>query len=233
MLMIVAGTKNGEILRGLSALRCSLYSVSMVQRPPMPAPHTAPQRVGSVFEKSMPESLTACTPAATPYCMKSSMRRASFGVMYWLTSKSRTDPPMRTGNADSSKRVTGPMPLCPRRMASQADLTVLPTGDTTPRPVTTIRRLLIRFLYGALFESGLAAALVDVVDGLVDGSNLLGILVRDFDLEFLLEGHHQLDRVERIGAQVVDERGIVRDLLLLDAQLFGNDGFDLLLNSAH
>src|SRR5207302_8029388 len=61
-----------------------------------------------------------------------------------------------------------------------------------------------------LIESGLAAALVDVVDGLVDGGDLLGILVRDFDLELLLEGHHQLDRVERIRSQVVDERGIVR-----------------------
>src|SRR5438552_2385334 len=84
-----------------------------------------------------------------------------------------------------------------------------------------------------LIESGLAAALVDVVDGLVDGGDLLGILVRDFDLELLLEGHHQLDRVERIRSQVVDERGIVRYLFLLHAQLFGNDGFDLLLNSAH
>src|SRR5438477_445607 len=93
MLMMVAGTKNGEILRGLIAFRYSLYSASMVPRPPMPAPQTAPQRVGSVLEKSRPESLTACT--------------------------------------------------------------VLPTGDTTPRPVTTIRRLLIRYLYGALSNQDL------------------------------------------------------------------------------
>ena len=65
--------------------------------------------------------------------MNSSMRRASFGEMYWPTSKSRTWPPMRTGNAETSKRVTGPMPLSPRRIASQADWTVLPTGDTTPK----------------------------------------------------------------------------------------------------
>jgi hypothetical protein len=66
MLMIVAGTKNGEILRGLLAFRYSLNSSSMVQSPPMPAPHIAPQRVGSLLLKSMPESLTACTPAAKP-----------------------------------------------------------------------------------------------------------------------------------------------------------------------
>ena len=72
------------------------------------------------------------------------MRRASLADMYWSTSKSRTAPPKRTGNADTSKRVIGPMPLSPRRMASQAELTVLPTGETIPRPVTTTRRLLTR-----------------------------------------------------------------------------------------
>jgi hypothetical protein len=44
--------------------------------------------------------------------------------------------------------------------------------------------------------TGFAAALVDVVDGLVDSRDLLSVLVRDFDLELLFEGHHQLDRVE-------------------------------------
>src|SRR6185437_11363800 len=67
MLMMLAGTKNGEILRGLSpALRYAPYSCSIVSRPPMPAPHTAPQRVGSVLLKSMPLSVTAWMPAATP-----------------------------------------------------------------------------------------------------------------------------------------------------------------------
>src|SRR5262245_38461740 len=67
MLMIDAGTKNGEILRGLLfAVVYAAYSDSMVHRPPMPAPHTAPQRRGSVFWKSRPESAAACIPAATP-----------------------------------------------------------------------------------------------------------------------------------------------------------------------
>src|ERR1700733_2061915 len=79
--------------------------------------------------------------------MKSSMRRASLGEMYSLTSNPRTAPPKRTGNADTSKRVIGPMPLSPFNTASQADFTVLPTGDTMPRPVTTTRRLLTRYLY--------------------------------------------------------------------------------------
>ncbi len=32
----------------------------------MPAPHTAPHSAGSVLLKSMPLSVTACMPAATP-----------------------------------------------------------------------------------------------------------------------------------------------------------------------
>ena len=82
--------------------------------------------------------------------MNSSMRRASFGGMYCATSKSRTWPPKRAGKADTSKRVTGPMPLSPRSTASHALATVLPTGETIPRPVTTTRRLLTRYPYGAL-----------------------------------------------------------------------------------
>src|SRR5258707_11716434 len=82
--------------------------------------------------------------------MNSSIRRASFGVMYCVTSKSRTEPPKRTGKADTSNLVMGPMPLWPLTMASQADLTVLPTGEMMPRPVTTTRRLLTRYLYEEL-----------------------------------------------------------------------------------
>src|SRR5204862_6446019 len=41
----------------------------------------------------------------------------------------------------------GRMPLSPRTRVSQADFTVLPTGEMMPRPVTTTRRLLTRYLY--------------------------------------------------------------------------------------
>jgi len=64
--MMVAGTKNGEILRGFIVFRYVAKSSSIVHSPPMPEPHTAPARVGSVLEKSMPLSVTAWTPAATP-----------------------------------------------------------------------------------------------------------------------------------------------------------------------
>src|SRR6185312_2222317 len=188
--------------------------------------------------------------------MKSSMRRASLGAMYWLTSKSRTGPPKRTGKADTSKRVIGPIPLSPCRIASHADFSVLPTGEMMPRPVMTTRRLLTRYLYedptdgrgaGSCHPagpeagpdaprrsgSGFGTPIVDVLDSLLNRRDLLGVLIGNLDLELLFEGHDELDRVERVGSQIVHERSLVRDLFLLDAQLLGNDGFDLLLNCAH
>ena len=80
--MMLAGTKKGEILRGLLAFKNASYSPSMVPRPPIPAPVMTPQRLWSTLSKSVAESTTACMPAATPYCMNSSMRRASFAEMY-------------------------------------------------------------------------------------------------------------------------------------------------------
>src|SRR5688500_9954765 len=80
--------------------------------------------------------------------------------------------------------------------------------------------------------SGLAA-IRDVGDRLAHGRDLLGIFVGDFDLELFFESHDQLDRIERIGAEVIDERSVIHNLLSLDAQLFGDNRLDLLFNRAH
>ena len=91
---------------------------------------------------SSPLSAIACTPAATPYCMNRSMRRASLAGMYFVTSKSRMLPAIVLGNPVVSNRVIGPMPLLPASAADQLSATVLPSGESMPRPVTTTRRLL-------------------------------------------------------------------------------------------
>src|SRR5512143_863405 len=99
---------------------------------------------------------------------------------------------MRAGNALTSSLVIGPMPLRPLTMPSQADATVLPRGDTMPRPVTTTLRLDKLEPPGfdglclepgppsvagpaARRSSGLAATLVDVIDGLLDGRDLFRV----------------------------------------------------------
>src|SRR5678815_4657315 len=73
----------------------------------------------------------------------------------------------------------------------------------------------------------------DVVDRLLDRRDLFGVVIGNLGFEFLLERHHELHRVERIGAEVVDERGFVLDLRLVHAQLFGNDLLDALFDVFH
>src|SRR5665811_1742909 len=68
-----------------------------------------------------------------------------------------------------------------------------------------------------------AGVLVDVVEGVLHGTDLLGFLVRDLDPELLLEAHDELDEVERVRVQIVDERGLGQDLRLVDAELLDND----------
>ena len=74
---------------------------------------------------------------------------------------------------------------------------------------------------------------IDVVDGLLHRRDLLGLFVGDLGLEFLFERHDQLDRIQRVSAEVVDERGFVLDLGLVYAQLFGDDFLDSLLHVFH
>src|SRR5258708_39267558 len=84
--------------------------------------------------------------------------------------------------------------------------TPAPNGVTIPMPVTTTR-LIVRLPCRRRRRSGLGVAL-DEADGVADGLDLLGGVVRDLDAEFLLEGHHQLDGIEAVRAKVVDEFGI-------------------------
>src|SRR5262249_59215412 len=47
------------------------------------------------------------------------------------------------------------------------------------------------------------------------------------------EGHHELDDVERVGAQIIDEVGLGLDLVLVDAQLLHDDVLDLVFDGSH
>ena len=59
----------------------------------MPAPMRTPTRSEVASVTTKPESRIACIPATTPYCMKASMRRASFGEIYGSRLNSRISPP--------------------------------------------------------------------------------------------------------------------------------------------
>src|ERR1700731_527785 len=68
---------------------------------------------------------------------------------------------------------------------------------------------------------------LDVIPGLANGTKLLGIVVRDLHPVLLLEGHDQLNEVERIGLQVLRKGGFRGHLLDVDAKLLRYDAAEL------
>ena len=69
-------------------------------------------------------------------------------------------------------------------------------------------------LFGPLF---------DVSDDVADRLQLFGIFIRNFDRKLLLEGHHELYRVQRVSAEILNEGSVRRNLLRIDAKLFDDD----------
>ena len=51
--------------------------------------------------------------------------------------------------------------------------------------------------------------------------------------KLLLEGHDELDRVEAVGAEIIDEAGVFRNLVGLNAEMFHDDFFYPLANITH
>src|SRR5436309_5424952 len=165
--------------------------------------------------------------------MKTSIFLTSFFSRNRSGSKPFTSPAIRVENCDASNFVMADTPLWPAHSACQFTSVPIPSDDTRPMPVTTTR------LFGILFSSsepaegsrpradpcagrGLFLRLgvrLDVLDGFLHARDLLGVLVGDLDAELLFERHHQFDGVERIGSEVVDERGIRRHLFLIHAEL--------------
>src|SRR5690348_3995678 len=110
--------------------------------PPVPVPMITPtrRRSRSFQRSSRQESFTACTAAPIANWAKRSYRRASFFSRYSDGSQFFTSWANLTGNFAGSKRVMGPAPDFPATSASHVSGTVLPSGVTSPRPVTATRR---------------------------------------------------------------------------------------------
>src|SRR5690606_29117878 len=69
----------------------------------------------------------------------------------------------------------------------------------------------------------LSLVLFDIAVRVANGVDLLGGVVRDFDSELFLEGHNQFNDIEAVGAQIVDEARVRRDLVFLDAEMLDDD----------
>src|SRR5262249_57769863 len=74
---------------------------------------------------------------------------------------------------------------------------------------------------------------LDVVDGLTDRLDLLGLVVGDGDLELLFQLHDQLDDVERVGPHVLLELRLPRDLFLAHAQVLAHYVDNAFFNGSH
>ena len=80
---------------------------------------------------------------------------------------------------------------------------------------------------------GFALAGTNVINGLLDGGDLLGVVIWNLGLELFFECHYEFDRVQGVSAEIVDERRIIFDLVGLQTELLGDDSSDLLFDAAH
>src|SRR5258708_5334465 len=231
---MIDGMKKGLTFRCPRSRSVACVSSSVV-RPPMPEPMTTPHRSPSGLSSGSPESCRAICAPASPYWMKRSLRRASFLSMYCSGLNPFTSPAMRLGSSFASKWVMRPIPLLPETHACQAASVPIPMGVTKPRPVTTtllstrcMRKLSASF--APRFRAELLLVLVDEADRILDGLDVLRLLVGDLDLELLFHRHDQLDDVERVRAEVLDEGAFGLDLVLADPALLRDDALDLRLD---
>src|SRR6185436_17612593 len=157
--------------------------------------------------------------------MKTSIFLTSFFSMKSSGSNPLTSAAICAAYPVMSNLVTRVTPDVPASSARQVSAVPMPSDDTSPMPVMTTRL----FTLGPLLFLSLGVR-VDVVDRFLDAGDLLGVLVRNLDPELFLEGHHELHRVERVGAQVVHERRIRRHFFLVNTKLFHDDALHLVCN---
>src|ERR1041385_3241982 len=166
-------------------------------------------------------------PAATPNWRKRSRCLSSRLSNHLLASKPFTSQPNLVAKSVTSNCVIGAAPLLPASKDAHVVSRSLPIGVTRPMPVTTTRRMGIS--YRGLSRVSLRVGF-DVVRRVLDGLDLLGIFLRNRDLELLLEGEHELHDGKRVRLQIVDERRFGAQLLGGYLELIADDFLDLALD---
>src|SRR5579864_7548826 len=74
------------------------------------------------------------------------------------------------------------------------------------------------------------SVLLEKFNGVADGQDRFGGIVRNLATELLLESHHELDGVETIGAKIVDETRLLGHLVGFDPEVLHDDLFNPLAN---
>src|SRR6478609_6175579 len=78
-----------------------------------------------------------------------------------------------------------------------------------------------------------AGVLLEKLDGIADGLDLLGGVIGNLAAELFLERHHQLDSIQAVRAQIIDEAGVVGDLVGLYSEMLDNDLLHARCDIAH
>ena len=55
-----------------------------------------------------------------------------------------------------------------------------------------------------------------MLDRIANGADLLSSIVRNLEVELFLEGHHQLNGVQAVSAQIIDEARRFNNFVFLD-----------------
>src|SRR6185312_7969988 len=170
--------------------------------------------------------------------MKSPILRSSFGSRTASGLKVLPLPSPRgitfailQARSSTSKWVIRRAALRPLRSSLQPCSTPTPNGESRPMPVTTTRLIAVFSECWAIMASG--RSLVDVLDGVADGQDRLGRVVRNLNAELFFESHDEFDRVQAVGAQIIDEAGAFGYLVGFDAEMFDNDLLDALCGVTH
>src|SRR6266852_5662834 len=234
-LTIADGIKNGEIRPGppFSSFPCSR---SMMSNPPIPDETYTPTSSRSECSGLQPDMRTAKSAPASATWMNRPIFFSSFFSIHWKGSKPLISPPMRQSKPVVSKLVIVDTPLTPARRFFQLSSVPMPSAQTSPTPVTTTRRVncsysrMRWYCPAALLPFGV---LVDILDRILDGRHLLGVLVRHFNPERLLERHHQFHLVQRVRPQVIHERCRGRNFRFIHAQLLDDNLLYALFHAGH
>src|SRR5579875_2191971 len=234
------GTVYGE-MRCQPLLLSVSYAASVEPMPPIPLVTATPSRSGSGCGE--PASAQASRAATSANCSQRSIRRACTRPTASAGSAAACAA-MRTGRSRAHGSVIARTPLRPASIAAQVDATSPPSGVVAPSPVTTTvsRSRLTPCLPLApgpsrrrrLARSRRAAGVLgDVGDHVLDGGEVLELVVGYLDAELVLGGDGDLDHRQRVDVEVVDEALARRHLVgghagdLLDD--LGEPGEDLLV----
>ena len=114
-----------------------------------------------------------------------------------------------------------PMPDRPASNALQVDFVSVPMGVTSPIPVMTTRGRALCMMCSypraqtsssnssALFTA--REVLLDIIDRILDETNVFGFVVGYLNVEFVLYVHHQFNEIEGVSPQILDKIGLGDD----------------------